>query len=66
VGGDGMGPVYSASFTVQTSYDTVLFVNRLFRFVKLLLFSGTKAESKEAVKKGANIFTDAVQRKLDQ
>ena len=40
--GGGIGPVYRASFRVQRGNGLGSFFRGLFRFVKLLLYSGAK------------------------
>jgi hypothetical protein len=65
-GGGGIGPVYRASFRVQRGHGIGSFFKGLFRFVKPLLFSGAKTVGKEALKMGANILSDIVQRIPDQ
>jgi hypothetical protein len=48
-GGGGIGPVYRASFRVQSGNGLGSFFRGLFRFVKPLLYSGAKAVGKEAL-----------------
>ena len=57
-GGGEVGPVYRASFRVQRGNGIGSFVRGLFRFVEPLLYSGTKAVGKEALKTSSNIITD--------
>ena len=49
VGGE-IGPVYRASFRVQRGNDIRSFFRGIFRFVKHLLYPGTNAVGKEALK----------------
>jgi hypothetical protein len=63
---DSIGSVYRASFRVQRGHGIETFFKRLFRIVKSLLFSDAKVVVKEALKTGANILSDIVQRKPDQ
>jgi hypothetical protein len=65
-GGVGeVGPVYRASFRVQRGNGTESF-RGLFRFVKPLLYSGTKAVGKEALKTGSNIIADMLNKEPEQ
>jgi hypothetical protein len=64
--GGSIGSIYKASFRLQRGHGIESFFKRLFRFVKPLLFSGAKVVGKEALKTGANILSDIVQRKPDQ
>jgi hypothetical protein len=50
IGGGEVGSVYRASFRAQKGHGVGFFFRELFRFVKLLLFSGAKAVGKEALK----------------
>ena len=49
-GGGQIGPVYRASFSMQRVNVIGSFYRLLFRFLKPLLYSGTKAVGKEALK----------------
>jgi len=49
-GGGEIGPVYRASSKVQRGNVIGSFFRGLFRFVKPLLYSGSKAVGKEALK----------------
>jgi len=42
------------------------FIGELFRFVKLLLYSGVKAVGKETLKKDSNIITDIFNKEPEQ
>jgi hypothetical protein len=66
VGGSGIGPVYRASFRVQSDNGLGSFFRGLFRFVKHLLYSGAKAVGKEALKTGSNIITDILNKEPEQ
>jgi hypothetical protein len=61
-----IGPVYRASFRLQRGNGIGSFFRGLFRFVKLLLYSGAKAVGKEALKTGSNIITDILNKELEQ
>jgi hypothetical protein len=52
-----IGPVYGARCRVQRGNDVVSFFRWLFRFVKPLLYLGSKAVGKEALKTDSNIIT---------
>ena len=65
-GGGEVGPVYRASFRVQRGNGIGSFFRGLFRFVKLLLYSGAKAVGKEALKTGSNIITDMLNKEPEQ
>ena len=64
-GGGEICPVYRASFRVQWGNGIGSFFRVLFRFVKLLLYSGAKTVGKEALKTGSNI-TDTLSREPEQ
>jgi hypothetical protein len=64
-GGSEIGPLYKASFRVQRGHGIGSFFRGLFRFVKTLLYSGTKAVGREALKSGSNIITDLLEREPD-
>jgi hypothetical protein len=49
-----IGPFYRKSFRVQRGHGTGSFFRRLFHIVKPLLYSGTNAVGKEALKTGIN------------
>jgi hypothetical protein len=65
-GGGGIGPVYRASFRVQRGNGLGSFFRGLFRFVKPVLYSGTKAIGKEALKTGSNIITDILNKERER
>ena len=65
-GGDEIGPVYRASFRVQRGNGIGSFFSGLFHFVKPLLYSGTKAVEKEALKTSSNIITDILNKEPEQ
>jgi hypothetical protein len=61
-GGGDIGPVYRASFRVQRGNGIGSFFRGLFRFVKPVLYSGSNAVEKEALKTGSNILTDILNK----
>jgi hypothetical protein len=61
-----MGPVYSASFRVQKGNCMGSFFRGLFRFLKTLLYSGTKAVGKDALKLFSYIITDILNKEPEQ
>jgi hypothetical protein len=65
-GGGEIGPVYRASFRMQRGNGIGSFFRGLFRFVKPLLYSGTKAVGKEALKTGSNVITDNLNKETEQ
>jgi hypothetical protein len=60
-----IGLVYRVGFRIQRE-NIVSFVRRLFRFVKPLLYSETKAAGKEALNLGSNILTDILHKEPEQ
>jgi hypothetical protein len=65
-GGWEVGSVYLGSFRAQRGHGIGSFFRGLFRFVKLLLFSGAEAVGKEALKTGSNIITDILSNESEQ
>ena len=66
-GGCGeIGPVYRASFRLQSGNGIGSFFRRLFRFVKPPLYSGAKAVGKEAFETGSHIITDFHNKEPEQ
>jgi len=65
-GGGEIAPVYRASFSEQRVNGIGSFFRGLFRFVKPLLHSGTKAIVKETLKTGSNIITDVLNKEPEQ
>ena len=65
VGGE-IGPVYKASFRVQSGNDIGSLFRGLFRFVKTLLYSGANAVGKEVLKTGSNIIADIINKDPEQ
>jgi len=61
-GGGEIGPVYTASFRMQKGNGIGSLFRGLFRFLKTLLYSGTKAVGKEALKTGSNTITDILNK----
>ena len=65
-GGGEIGPVYRASFRVQSGNVIGYFFRGLFRFVKPLLYSGANAVVKVALQTGSNIITDILNKEPEQ
>jgi hypothetical protein len=65
-GSGEIGPVYRASFRVQRGNGKGSLFRGLFRFVKLLSYSGAKAVGKEALNAGSNIITDILNKQPEQ
>jgi len=65
-GGGEIGPVYRASFRLLWCNGIGSFFRGHFRFVKPLLYSGAKAEGKEALKTGSHIITHILNKKPEQ
>ena len=64
--GGEIGPVYRASFRMQRINGIGSFFRGRFRFVKPVLYSGTKAVRKEALKTGSNITSDTLNKEPEQ
>ena len=61
-----MGPVYRASFWVQSGNGIRSFFRGLFRFVNSLLYSGAKAVGKKALKTDSNIIIYMLNKETKQ
>ena len=59
----GIGPVYSAPLYLQRGHGIGNFFSCLFRWVRPLLWSGTKALRRETLRTGGKILTDIAARK---
>jgi len=64
--GGEIGAVYKSSFRVLGGNGIGSFFRGLFRFVKPLLYSGSKAVGKEALKTGSNIITYILNKDPEQ
>ena len=55
---EGIGPVYSAPLYLQRGHGIDNFFGSLFRWVRPLLWSGTKTVGRETLRTGGKILTD--------
>jgi len=61
-----IGPVYRASFRLQRGTGILSFLRGQLRFVKHLLYSGSKAVGKEALRTVCNITIDILNKEPEQ
>jgi len=58
----GIGPVYSAPLYLKRGHGIGNFFGSLFRWVRPLLWSGTKAVGRETLRTGGKILADIAER----